>query len=136
MCCVSSLHLEWRNHVLPLPITTFLTCEGGLVAFRLLLFRLLPFCLATYYHSVPFCLYIHSSLCPCLSPGSVCLLMLCYGQDEMACHLHPIFCTWDVASYHQWTPVTIIFFPLGVWLCSKKIITVQPSLEEQSMPCR
>ena len=21
--------------------------------------------------------------------------MLCYGQDEMACHLHPILCTWD-----------------------------------------
>ena len=29
MCCVSSLRLECRNHVRPLPITTFLTCEGS-----------------------------------------------------------------------------------------------------------
>ena len=29
MCCVSSLCLEWRNHVCPLPITTFLTREGS-----------------------------------------------------------------------------------------------------------
>ena len=29
MCCVSSLRLEWRNHVRPLPITTFLTREDS-----------------------------------------------------------------------------------------------------------
>ena len=35
----------------------------------------------------------------------------------MACHLHPILCTWDVVI--TCTPVTV-FFPLGVWLCSDK----------------
>ena len=29
MCCISSLHLEQRNHVRPLPITTFLTREDS-----------------------------------------------------------------------------------------------------------
>ena len=29
MCCVSSLRLKWRNHIRPLPITTFLTHEGS-----------------------------------------------------------------------------------------------------------
>ena len=29
MCCVSSLRLEYRNHVCPLPITEFLTRESG-----------------------------------------------------------------------------------------------------------
>ena len=35
---------------------------------------------------------------------------VCYGQDEMACYLHPIICTWDVVI--TCTPVTV-FFPLG-----------------------
>ena len=34
MCCVSSLHLEQRNHVRPLPITKFLTRESGRVVPR------------------------------------------------------------------------------------------------------
>ena len=38
-------------------------------------------------------------------------LMLCCGQDEMACHLHPILCTWDVVITR--TPVTFFFFHLG-----------------------
>lgn len=42
---------------------------------------------------------------------------ICYGQDEMACHLHPIICIWDAVTIS--TPVTI-FFPLGVRLCLKK----------------
>ena len=40
---------------------------------------------------------------------------VCYGQDEMACHLHPILHTWDAVT--TCTPVTV-FFPLGVQLCS------------------
>ena len=36
------------------------------------------------------------------APGSVCLYWICstvcYGQDEMACHLHSIHCTWDVVT--------------------------------------
>ena len=43
--------------------------------------------------------------------------MLCYGQDEMAYHLHPILCTWNAVV--TCTPVTV-FFPLRVRLCSKK----------------
>ena len=39
------------------------------------------------------------------------------GRTKRACHLHPILCTWDAVI--TCTPVTI-FFPLGVWLCSKK----------------
>ena len=35
----------------------------------------------------------------------------------MACHLHPILCTWNAVT--TCTPVTI-FFPLEVQLCSKK----------------
>ena len=41
---------------------------------------------------------------------------ICY---KMAFDLHPIICTWNVVS--TWIPVTV-FFPLGVWLGSKKII--------------
>ena len=29
MCCISSLHLESRNHICPLPITNFLTREDS-----------------------------------------------------------------------------------------------------------
>ena len=36
----------------------------------------------------------------------------------MACHLHPILCTWDACAVTTYTPVTV-FFPLGVWLCLK-----------------
>ena len=54
-------------------------------------------------------------LAACSHPGSVCLqlicLMVCYGQDKMACHLHPIPCTWDAVT--TCTPVTV-FFSLGV----------------------
>ena len=61
------------------------------------------------------------SLFPCSSSGSVCLqwicLMLCYGQDEMACYLHPILCTWDAVVTCTLVPV---FFPLRVWLSSGK----------------
>ena len=35
----------------------------------------------------------------------------------MAFDLHPIICTWDVVT--TCIPVTV-FFPLGVWLCSKQ----------------
>ena len=36
------------------------------------------------------------ALAACSPAGSVCLyLMACYAQDKMACHLHPILCTWD-----------------------------------------
>ena len=31
--------------------------------------------------------------------------LLCYGQDEIACHLHPILCTWDLVI--TCTPVTV-----------------------------
>ena len=44
--------------------------------------------------------------------------MVCYGQDEMACHLHLILCTWDAVT--TCTPVTV-FFPLGVQLCLEKM---------------
>ena len=37
-------------------------------------------------------------------------------QEEMVCHLHPILCTWDALI--TCTPV-IVYFPVGVWLCSK-----------------
>jgi len=39
------------------------------------------------------------------------LRLLIYGQDEIACHLHPIIFTWDAVT--TCTPVTI-FFPLKV----------------------
>ena len=53
------------------------------------------------------------------APGSVCLQWICstvcYGQEEMACHLHSILSIWDAVT--SCTPVTD-FFPLGVQLCS------------------
>ena len=45
------------------------------------------------------------------------LLNAVMGRTKMACHLHPILCTWDAVI--TCTPVTV-FFPLGVRLCSKK----------------
>ena len=39
------------------------------------------------------------------------------GRTKRACHLHLILCSWDAVI--TCTPVTV-FFPLGVWLCSKK----------------
>ena len=48
-------------------------------------------------------------------PQWICL-MVCYGRDEMACHLHPILCTWDAVT--TCTPVTV-FLPLGVRLWKK-----------------
>ena len=38
-------------------------------------------------------------------------------QDKMACHLHPILCSWDAVI--TCTPVTV-FFQLGVQLCSQE----------------
>ena len=54
---------------------------------------------------------------------------ICYGQDEMACHLHPIIYAWDAVT--TCTSVTI-FFPLGVQLHSLKIKTsvTQPNTQK------
>ena len=42
-----------------------------------------------------------------------------HTQDEMACHLHPIICTWDAVT--TCTPVTIFFPTWGVVMLEKKI---------------
>ena len=44
-------------------------------------------------------------------------------MGRIKCHLHPILCTWDAVT--TCSPVTV-FFPLGVWLCSKKKRVLKP----------
>ena len=100
-------------------------CISSVADWPNLRFNPLSFTLAYNYHTLhTYGLSLIVRVCAlaaCSPPGSVCLywicLTVCYGQDEMACHLHPIFCTWDAVT--TWTPVTV-FFPLGMRLCSNK----------------
>ena len=43
--------------------------------------------------------------------------MLCYGHDEMACHLYLILCTWDV--FITCIPVTVFLSTWGVVMIGK-----------------
>ena len=75
--------------------------------------------LAPRFHTMCSWFSLSQSLCPLTTwkcvPQWICL-MVCYGRDEMACHLHPILCNWDAVT--TCTPVTV-FFPLGVRLWKK-----------------
>ena len=74
----------------------------------------------------------HSNRCIKNTWKCVPLVELCYGQDKMACHLHPILCTWDAVTIC--TPVTV-FFPLGVRLAmlEKEKKKVLPIVEDRTL---
>ena len=54
---------------------------------------------------------------------------ICYGQDEMACHLHPIICTWNAAVTTAFQ--SLISFHLGCSYARKKKKKEKWSIDKQ-----